>query len=397
MLKLKQCKWLLLVFGILVGALCFRGYVAGAKSYSTKGAVQKEIKTLQEKRKKLKKLYNAEKKKENNQRKGNVTSIFAAKIISNNPLILEQAGLFGGKQYYWVTGGSQYLSSLLTVCSGYVKTSGKTRVYRNGQESYTCNLCTGVKVSYNSQKYQKQIENVDKKMKKLRNSLKNKVILKEAETVIIGTPQKLNYYLKYSDSYNKVTFQSSNKKIATVTNSGLVKGKKPGAVKITAICSITKKKATKKIYIASDFHVSYSVNNGEWKQLSDDEDESCMEAQTGDTITLRVDIEYKNNQKITYKLTKGTNITVDKKGIIKCQSAGSAIIKVDTEDLFWDIRIEVRDPSDAGPQNTESEDSADDESQDTESEDTGAEDSADESDDNTDDGENDDENDDDWY
>ena len=59
------------------------------------------------------------------------------------------------------------------------------------------------------------------------NAPKNRISVKK------GGTKKLKVKVKPSDAAGKTTFKSSNKKIVTVTNKGVIKGIKKGKAKVT--------------------------------------------------------------------------------------------------------------------------------------------------------------------
>ncbi len=118
-----------------------------------------------------------------------------------------------------------------------------------------------------------------------------------------------------SNATNKgVTFKSSNKKIATVDNKGVVKGIKPGKATITATtangkkatCTVTVVIKLKSFKFAKN---SYTVNKNK-------------------TITPKLTFSPKDatNQKVTYKSSNTKVVTVDKNGKITAKKKGKAKI-----------------------------------------------------------------------
>ena len=84
-----------------------------------------------------------------------------------------------------------------------------------------------------------------------------------AKTVDVGSMIKLKVKsVKPSNASKSVTWKTSNKKIATVTNKGIVKGLKEGTVKITATSKVNKKvKKTIKIEVKAVEPATVELNS----------------------------------------------------------------------------------------------------------------------------------------
>lgn len=238
---------LMLSFGVLYGG---NNNVACAM---TKKQIDKKITTLKKEIRSLEKKKKAAVKKEKKQAKGTET-IALAEVISNHPLIVHPLHGFDDT-YYWVE-NTKYMTNFWGLYSGSVKLTGKYRNY-NG---ITCAVCNSVKVDINSIKYGKAITKKKKKLSKYRNSLNEKMLLYNTK-VSIGGRKKVDCMWRYSGAYNKVTWKSSNTKVATIDSKGRIKGINQGKATITATCSISKKKTTCTVCVMDRFKV-YNAATG---------------------------------------------------------------------------------------------------------------------------------------
>ena len=226
MKKIVRCLAVLLMVLITVS------FGVGDTYAATRSEVDKKIKSIEAELPSLKKKMSEEKAKEKKESAG-AKYIFLGSVISSNPLIIESKGLLGGTTYYWIEDG-RYLENMLICVNGYVKPTGEYRYY-NG---YTCAVANSVKVSNNSSKYKKQIKNKQKELSVLKNAKKNYMKLMNT-SLEVGKTKSVKAGWKYSGKYNDLTWTSSNKKIATVDQSGKVTGKKVGKATITAKCSVS--------------------------------------------------------------------------------------------------------------------------------------------------------------
>lgn len=124
--------------------------------------------------------------------------------------------------------------------------------------------------------------------------------------------------VKPSKASKSVTYKSSNKKIATVSSSGTVTGKKKGTVKITATSKKNKKvKSTIKITV-KDLKASSVKLNASSKTVA-----------AGKTSTLKATVKGATgfyNQGVTWKSSNTKVATVTSKGVVKGIAAGRATI-----------------------------------------------------------------------
>lgn len=337
MMKKRKLQMLLLAACIFLGALCISPASSEAKSYTTKSAVRKEIKKLTSQKSSLSKKLKKQKKKEQKLRNRGIIPL-AGTAISINPLIVEQIGT---RSCYWIQSGTGNIKRLLTFCSGTVKTTKKTKTFYSNGIRYTCILCRGIKsVSYSSANISARLEKVNAELKKLKNTLKNSVVLSSGFTMTAGTSGKLDFQLKKYPSYNKVSFKSSDKSIVSVSGDGTVRAEKPGKATITAICSVSKKKSRITITVVSDFDVDYSINGGEWQPF--DNDTYAIYAYEGDTIQLKVTMDFGGNDNVSCEIISGSSVKMDENGLLRCYGEGGSTIRVSTGFLYLDIPIRVQ-------------------------------------------------------
>ena len=119
-------------------------------------------------------------------------------------------------------------------------------------------------------------------------------------------------------SANKgVTYKSSNKKVATVTNKGVVKGVKTGTAKIT----VTSKKNTKK-----SAAITVQVKKAAVSKIVLDQETAALK--TGDKVTLKATVTAgkKACKKVAWTSSDKKVATVTKKGVVKAKAAGTVTI-----------------------------------------------------------------------
>lgn len=132
---------------------------------------------------------------------------------------------------------------------------------------------------------------------------------------LVFSPKKVNT--------KKVTYKSSNKKVATVSSKGIVTAKKKGTVTITAISKSNKKaKATTKITVGKVV-TSLSFKEGKSKTLKE-----------GASLTLHPKYKPSNasTKKVSYTSSNKKVATVSSKGKIKVVGAGTATITAKVKD-----------------------------------------------------------------
>ncbi|MBR6458799.1 MAG: leucine-rich repeat domain-containing protein [Actinomycetaceae bacterium] len=146
-----------------------------------------------------------------------------------------------------------------------------------------------------------------------------------ASKVAAGYSTTLKAAVAPSNATNKkVSWKSSNTKIATVNAKGVVKGVKPGTVTITATAKDgSKKKASKKITVVKPVKVKGVSISGSSKVAA------------GSKITLKAKINPSNatNKGVTWSSSNKSIATVNAKGVVTGKKAGKTVtITVTTKD-----------------------------------------------------------------
>lgn len=145
----------------------------------------------------------------------------------------------------------------------------------------------------------------------------SKTTLQKGKTVTLKATVKPD-----NATQKKITWSSSNRKIATVDQKGKVKGIKTGIVTITAKAK-NGKKATCKVTVVNRVKVT-GVNLAPKSVTLD----------VGKTEQLKATVKPSNatNKKVTWKSSKPSVASVSKSGKITAKAAGSATITVTTSD-----------------------------------------------------------------
>ena len=308
----------------------------------SKSEMDKKIQKTESEIADLKKKLSQAKAKEKKESAG-TEGILYGSVISNNPLIVSCTGIFGGTTYYWIE-DDRYLDNLLGVVNGVVKPTGKYRQY-NG---YTCAVAKSVKVTNNSQKYEKQIKKKKDDLDFLKAARKNYVCLKNV-SIETGKSKSVNNGWKYVDKYNyHATWTSSNKKVATVDRNGKVTAKKAGKTTISAKCNesgIVKKcvvTVTKPVVKIDSLYTEqnwFVLEYNEWKGKVFKIPLEIMpkNAEEKYKVTIKKDKNISQNEKESSYKTLAFNI--DKVGIAEVQ------IKMSSGDIY-SIIIVVYDKND---------------------------------------------------
>lgn len=166
-----------------------------------------------------------------------------------------------------------------------------------------------------------------KKAKKVTISLN-----KKKHTLQIGKTLKLKAKVKPAKKKKNVTFKSSNKRIASVTKKGVVKGKKKGKATITAKIKGTKKKATCKITVIKKKTPTPKptprppvVTTVPVSAVTLDKTSLDMYAGTTETLTATVTPANATNKVITWR-TSDDKVATVKNGTITALAKGTATI-----------------------------------------------------------------------
>lgn len=151
---------------------------------------------------------------------------------------------------------------------------------------------------------------------------------KKKRTLQVGKTFKLKARVK--PAKKKVTFKSSNKKIASVSKKGLVKGKKKGKATITAKVKGTKKKATCKVTVIKKktpkpIPRQPVISNVAVSAVTLDKTSLDMYAGTTETLTPTVLPANATNKVITWK-TSDSKIATVKNGVVTAVAKGTAVI-----------------------------------------------------------------------
>ncbi len=167
-----------------------------------------------------------------------------------------------------------------------------------------------------AKKYVKKVVSVDKLSGKKTITLTKgkKATLKSTVTV---TKKKYN-----KAKYKKLTFKSSNKKVATVNKKGVITAKKTGSCKITVTSVKNKKKATVKVKVVAGKVTSVKMNK---KTASMTE---------GDKLTLKATVKSKGkkaNKKVVWK-TSNKKVATVKNGVVTAVGAGTVKITATATD-----------------------------------------------------------------
>lgn len=147
-----------------------------------------------------------------------------------------------------------------------------------------------------------------------------KIYLKATSTTvdIKGKVKVSVYKTKPSKASKSVKWKSSNKKVATVSKSGYVTGKKKGTVKITAT-SKKRKKVKKTIKIKVTNLKAKSVTMSKKSAILFPNDKTTLKATVKGSAGFY-------NQGVTWKSSNTSVATVDKKGNVIAKKAGKATI-----------------------------------------------------------------------
>ena len=156
-------------------------------------------------------------------------------------------------------------------------------------------------------------------------SVKNIKLDKDTAKVVKGKTVGLKATISPSNADNKsVSWSSSNKKIATVTSAGVVKGLKAGTTTITVTTKDGNKKATCKV----------TVTNPVVKVKSVKLNKKSASVKKGKKLTLKAAINPSNatNKAVSWESSNKKIAVVSSKGVVKGVKIGKATITVTTKD-----------------------------------------------------------------
>ena len=153
--------------------------------------------------------------------------------------------------------------------------------------------------------------------------------LKKSVTVSKGKTYTLKPGLDPITSQEKVTYSSSNTKVATVSSKGVITGKAAGTAKVTV------KSGSKKVT------VTVKVTKVKTKKLSGVP--SSKTVKKGKTFTIKASVTPKNSdEKVTYKTSNKKIATVTSKGVVKGIKKGTATVTVQSGSKKQTCKVTVK-------------------------------------------------------
>lgn len=153
--------------------------------------------------------------------------------------------------------------------------------------------------------------------------------LKKSVNVSKGKTYTLKPTLDPITSQEKVTYSSSNTKVATVNSKGVITGKAAGTAKITV------KSGSKKVTI------TVKVAKVKTKKLSGVP--SSKTVKKGKTFTIKASVTPKNSdEKVTYKTSNKKIATVTSKGVVKGIKKGTATVTVQSGSKKQTCKVTVK-------------------------------------------------------
>ncbi len=199
-----------------------------------------------------------------------------------------------------------------------VNSKGKiTAKNKTGKATITIKLASGL-----SKKVTVKVQKTAVKTTKI-SDLKKKVSLAKGKSLT------LKPVIAPITSVEKVTYTSSNKKIATVTSKGVVKAKKAGTAKITV------KSGTKK------FVVTVTVPKTKTKAITGVR--SSLSLKKGKTYNLKAKCSPANSdEKITYKSSNSKVAAVNASGKITAKKKGTATITIKSGKATVKCKVTVK-------------------------------------------------------
>lgn len=153
--------------------------------------------------------------------------------------------------------------------------------------------------------------------------------LKKKVSVNKGKTLKLTPVLSPQTSQEKISYSSSNKKVATVSSKGIIKGIKAGTTKITV------KSGTKK------FVVTVSVPKTTTKKITGIK--SAIKLKKGKTYKLKPKkVPANSDYKISYNSSNKKVATVSSKGVITARKKGSTTITIKSGKISVKCKVTVK-------------------------------------------------------
>ncbi|MCI9491222.1 MAG: DUF1593 domain-containing protein [Dorea sp.] len=152
-----------------------------------------------------------------------------------------------------------------------------------------------------------------------------KISVPKKATVYVGAKKKLKVTKAPKSASAKITWKSSNKKVAKVDKKGIVKGLKAGKTTITATVKDKNKKALKAA-------CKVTVKKRLIKSLKTDFSSAVMEV--GSTKAVKASIKPGNAsvKKLKYTSSDNSIASVSSNGIITAKKEGKATVNVSTKD-----------------------------------------------------------------
>jgi uncharacterized protein YjdB len=173
---------------------------------------------------------------------------------------------------------------------------------------------------------------IAKPVTKVRTPLKTVHIKKGSKFALPLCADSVNPVTGKKDTSAKLTFKSSNKKIATVSASGKVTAKKRGTVKIT-VKALNGTKTTVKIKVAAKAKEVYKV-------VVRKAPKSLAKGKTYQ-LGVKVTPTSATNPKVGFKSSNGKIVKVDKAGKLTALKKGKATITVKAGSKSAKVNIKV--------------------------------------------------------
>lgn len=159
-----------------------------------------------------------------------------------------------------------------------------------------------------------------------KKSVKSGKLTLNKKSVTVKRKKTFDLKVKVSGS-SKITYQTSDKKVATVSKKGRIKAVGAGTAVITVKAG--NRKATCKVTVPGTTKIS--------------DIRSSVAIRKGKTLTLKPKLKYiKSKDKITYKSSNSRVASVTSKGKIKAKKKGTAVITVTSGSVKKKCRVSVK-------------------------------------------------------